>query len=93
MLQKLLRFLKVQKKDLISVFDIAEEKVDVIYHGNSLDENSATEAISSFHLPGKYILFVGNRIFYKNFLFFYPGCFYDFRRVSGFEYSLYRACL
>lgn len=54
------------KNDLIRLFDIPEDKIEVIYHGNSLKlpENYERLPIS---LPERYILFVGTRTGYKDF--------------------------
>lgn len=49
------------KKDLIDLFHIDEEKIEVIYHGNSL-KYEKKQAINK-----KFILFVGKRNDYKNF--------------------------
>lgn len=51
------------KKDVIDIFGISPEKIDVVYHGYNHQSNSA--GINSF---GKYILFVGRRDYYKNFI-------------------------
>lgn len=54
------------KKDIIKVYPhIDESKIEVIYHGNSIqvNENVAVD------LPENYILFVGSRDYYKNFYF------------------------
>ena len=55
------------KNDIIKYFPaINPDKIHVIYHGYSaLPLSKAT-----IKLPKKYILFVGNRAHYKNFLFF-----------------------
>lgn len=55
------------KDDLINLFGIDEEKIEVIYLGNSLDFNSLDLGEELSWLPQKYILFVGNRGAYKNF--------------------------
>jgi glycosyltransferase involved in cell wall biosynthesis len=55
------------KTDIVNFFDIDPQKIDVIYHGNSLPINTPDSTLS---LPQKYILFVGNRGVYKNFIFF-----------------------
>lgn len=52
------------KKDLIELLGIKPEKIDVIYHGCSL---RPTVNHYRLKLPEKYILFVGDRAFYKNF--------------------------
>lgn len=51
------------KKDIIEILNIAPEKIDVIYHGTSLKASQKHNLV----LPEKYILFVGDRTFYKNF--------------------------
>ena len=57
------------KKDLLEIFNIAPEKIEVIYHSTHfatfkppLDFDIAT--------PKKYLLYIGNRENYKNFDFF-----------------------
>ena len=51
------------KRDLLNLYDIPEEKLSVIYHGNSLNYDVKEEAI--FKNP--YMLYVGDRRSYKNF--------------------------
>jgi glycosyltransferase involved in cell wall biosynthesis len=51
------------KKDIIEIFNINPEKIDVIYHG--YNAVCSTKRISAY---GKYILFVGRRSQYKNFI-------------------------
>jgi glycosyltransferase involved in cell wall biosynthesis len=54
------------KKDIINLYPhIDSSKIDVVYHGCSIKMNM-TESLS---LPEKYILFVGTRSNYKNFIF------------------------
>lgn len=55
------------KKDLIKLYKIPANKITVIYHGNSFDSVLPRKIEG---LPGKYVLFVGNREGYKNFTFF-----------------------
>lgn len=53
------------KKDLLRIYpEIDEEKVSVIYHGYP----SGTETKEIDNLPQKYVLFVGRRSTYKNYL-------------------------
>ncbi|MCF6149884.1 MAG: glycosyltransferase family 4 protein [Candidatus Kuenenia sp.] len=56
------------KRDVIKLFGIKEDKVEVIYLGNSLCFG-ITEKVKgmSNENPQKYLLFVGNRRAYKNF--------------------------
>ena len=59
------------KKDLITLFNVDETKINVIHLANSLVE-SPTIVNPDFcnQVPKKYLLFVGGRNIYKNFLFF-----------------------
>ena len=50
------------KRDLVRHFDIPEEKIEVVYHGNAL---RYTEELAVPY--AKYLLFVGDRGVYKNF--------------------------
>lgn len=51
------------KNDLLSLYKIPEEKLRVIYHGNSLNYEVTEDAV--FKNP--YLLYVGDRRSYKNF--------------------------
>jgi len=55
------------KKDLINLYGVSEDKINVIYLGNSLE---GVQLLKIENLPDKYLLFVGNRSGYKNFIFF-----------------------
>ncbi len=55
---------KATKVDLINILDLPPEKIDIVYHGNSLRIDVAEKRI----FPDPYCLFVGNRSTYKNFL-------------------------
>jgi glycosyltransferase involved in cell wall biosynthesis len=57
------------KEDLIRFFGIDEEKIDVIYLASSLGPPALRPA-RLISTPEKYILFTGNRLLYKNFMFF-----------------------
>lgn len=64
---KIIAVSKNTKNDILKVYPhIDESKIEVIYHGNSIqvNENVAVD------LPDNYILFVGSRDNYKNFYFF-----------------------
>lgn len=54
------------KRDIIEIYKTDPEKVEVIYWGSSLNLSGAT-APKGCVLPQNYILFVGNRLGYKNF--------------------------
>ncbi len=61
---KIIAISETTKKDIIDIFDVSKDKIEVIYLGNSLKKNSV--GIKNF-VDGDYILFVGNRSSYKNF--------------------------
>lgn len=52
------------KKDMLSLYNVPEEKIKVIYHGNSLNINSEVKPI----INQPYLLYVGDRRTYKNFI-------------------------
>lgn len=59
------------KRDVVRLLDVPPEKVRVIYLGSSLCDIEARDAAYLREkLPGRYILFVGDRSTYKNFAFF-----------------------
>lgn len=63
---KIIAVSKNTKKDIIKVYPyIDESKIEVIYHGNSIQINHNVVV----DLPDNYILFVGSRDNYKNFYF------------------------
>ena len=54
------------KKDILKIYPhIDSHKIHVVYHASSLKKNEAL----SVSIPDEYILFVGNRVGYKNFQF------------------------
>lgn len=61
------------KEDILKFYDIGRDKVRVIYHGSSLTVKKVAGAPDEglvSGLPGRYILFIGDRKAYKNFNFF-----------------------
>ena len=54
------------KNDLIHLYNIPVEKIEVVYLAASINKSLAS-INQKENLPEKYILFVGNRDFYKNF--------------------------
>lgn len=55
------------KKDLIQILNVDEQKIDVIYHGNSIiNDNCLKNKVG----VSNYLLYVGNRTIYKNFNLF-----------------------
>jgi len=54
------------KKDIIKFYSIDENKISVIYHGVDLPKSKTPSKI----INGNYLLYIGGRNGYKNFLFF-----------------------
>ena len=67
------------KSDIIKLLGIPKEKIHVIYHGCSLP--TPAKALRPFTFP--YILFVGNRLGYKNFFPFVKGITPVLKRHQG----------
>ncbi len=65
---KIIAISKSTKKDLVEILKINPSKIEVVYLGNSLmvDNNAKL----NIKMPSKYILFVGSRGGYKNFIKF-----------------------
>jgi len=57
------------KRDILKFLGIGENRIEVIYLGNSININKDDETINIM-TPEKYILFVGSRKGYKNFELF-----------------------
>ncbi len=75
------------KEDLINICGVDSDKVDVVYHGNSLVLPN-TPADTNIALPQRYILFVGHRFGYKNF----DTLLKAFAHISRKEKDLYLIC-
>lgn len=61
---KVLAISESTKNDLINIYKISPDKIDVTYLASSLGEIRSREIIN---LPKRYILFIGKRDTYKNF--------------------------
>lgn len=57
------------KRDLVRLWGVPEEKITVVHLGSAMEAPQARLAEGD-SLPGKYILFVGERAGYKNFALF-----------------------
>jgi glycosyltransferase involved in cell wall biosynthesis len=67
--RKIIAVSQTTKNDIIKFYDIDDNKIEVIYHSNSIyspDDNKYDDD-KSFK---KYFIFVGKRVHYKNFYFF-----------------------
>ena len=70
------------KKDVIQILKVPEEKVEVIYHGvNSFDNSSLCTSYYDF----PYLLYVGSRYDYKNFIPFLKSCKEIFEKYKDFK--------
>jgi glycosyltransferase involved in cell wall biosynthesis len=64
---KIIAISESTKADILNIYPhIDAGKIEVVYLAHSIK----TESSIKLDLPKKYILFVGNRLFYKNFIFF-----------------------
>ena len=54
------------KADLMRLYKVPAEKIEVVYLASSINKDMSSENIRK-KLPRKYLLYVGNRNFYKNF--------------------------
>jgi glycosyltransferase involved in cell wall biosynthesis len=64
---KIIAISESTKTDILSIYPhIDARKIEVVYLAHSIK----TASNIKLDLPKKYILFVGNRLFYKNFIFF-----------------------
>jgi glycosyltransferase involved in cell wall biosynthesis len=57
--------------DIAEYYNIDEERIEVVYHGSSIENFLSTvdSPNNRLDLPARYLLFVGNRALYKNFYF------------------------
>lgn len=58
------------KNDLVRIFGIDEDKIDVVYLGNSLNKDINNDKIEMESERSPYVLYVGQRDKYKNFITF-----------------------
>lgn len=63
---KIIAISQSTKRDLMELFGMPEEKIEVVYLGGALPPPGPL----NLNLPEKYLLYVGNRAAYKNFIFF-----------------------
>ncbi len=75
------------KNDLVRLFQVDPDKVDVIHHGNSLTLPQKADTIEPEH-PERYVLYVGGRNGYKNFATFAKA----FAQVAATDESLHMVC-
>jgi len=83
--EKILAISNNTKKDLLKYYDIDSEKIRVTYLANPLQSKLI---LNNLNLPENYILFVGNRGIYKNFLHFIN----EIRDVLIHDHKLFVVC-
>jgi glycosyltransferase involved in cell wall biosynthesis len=68
---KIIAISESAKRDLIKFYHLPEKKITVVYLANSLTtETGIPHTVPiELHIPERYLLYVGNRALYKNFLF------------------------
>ena len=71
---------------IMKFYNIADSKIDVIYHGNSLYYNDEIKLSNNLNFPENYLLYVGSRDIYKNFYFFYRIYFKLYDKRKYFSY-------
>lgn len=67
---KIIAISECTKKDLVQIFGVPAEKVEVIHLASALDTHHGGPPVLPATLPARYVLFVGARTVYKNFFFF-----------------------
>lgn len=77
------------KADILKFYpDVKEEKIKVIYLGNSLMTNPTNKANLNRDFPAKYILYVGTRGGYKNFATFFEAA----KNILSEDSSMHLLC-
>ncbi len=77
------------KKDLVKFYDLDPSNIRVIWLGGSLDSCTAIDLNMPGNVPNKYVLFVGGRSAYKNFILFAESMANIMRR----DKELYLVCV
>jgi len=69
---KIIAISEKTKIDLMNYYHMPGDKIEVVYLASSLKIgiNNQNSKIAEYKLPKNYLLYVGNRALYKNFLFF-----------------------
>jgi glycosyltransferase involved in cell wall biosynthesis len=69
---KIIAISETTKTDLMKFYEVPVGKIEVIYLANSLNVGTGRHFTTNADriLPERYLLYVGNRAMYKNFLFF-----------------------
>lgn len=65
--QKIIAISENTKNDIIRILNVPSEKIEVIHLASSLNKNMSLGK-ESLSLPERYILYVGSRKYYKNFI-------------------------
>ena len=76
------------KKDLIKFYDIAEDKISVVYLGSN-HALTTESSLNNIHNKKPFILYVGSREKYKNFEFFLKGYSISEKLKNDFDLLLF----
>lgn len=83
---KIIAVSEATKKDIVTLWDISPDKIEIIYHGSSLNPQQAEKPAKS--LPEDFLLYVGDRGGHKNFAAFIRAIVGLLKKHSG----LYLVC-
>jgi len=69
---KIITISESAKRDLLQLYHLPSDKIEVVYLANSLQPIPAVQKreIESLQIPERFVLYVGKRVLYKNFFFF-----------------------
>jgi glycosyltransferase involved in cell wall biosynthesis len=67
---KIIAVSETTKRDIVRLYNINPDKIEVIYHGCSLSPKMAKKPSKRIPIPDQYILYVGDRNDHKNFGWF-----------------------
>ncbi|MEW5894792.1 MAG: glycosyltransferase family 1 protein [Candidatus Omnitrophota bacterium] len=72
------------KRDVIDILRIPEKKISVVYHGSSM-KRAPIKKPDTNNDNGRYLLYVGGRRYYKNFIFFLKSIAPLFKKFSDLK--------
>lgn len=85
--QRIIAISECTKNDLVRLFQVNPDKIDVVHHGNSLTLPANVDQIS-LDIPARYVLYVGGRNGYKNFLTFAEA----FAKIAATDATIHMVC-
>lgn len=85
--QRVIAISECTKNDLVRLFNVNPDKIDVVHHGNSLTLPAHVDHIQ-MNIPARYVLYVGGRNGYKNFHTFAEA----FAKVAAADATIHMVC-